>query len=122
MAIQNINNLYWLSGIIEGEGCFTTSIIRKKYKLFKIKVDSTDIDIATKVSKMMLGYTRLYQTKSITLRDKGHKKLYCVLINGNLAIQWMMTLYPLMGIRRRARIKEIINEWKNYNPKLGKKR
>lgn len=27
-----------------------------------------------------------------------------------------MTLYPLMGIRRKARIKEIILAWKSYNP------
>lgn len=111
-----MKDLYWLAGLIDGEGCFTTSLIRRNSRLFKIKVDSTDVDTASRVSRIMLGYKRLYQTKSLALRDKGHKRLYCVIVNGNHAIQWMMTLYPLMSIRRKARIKELIEMWKSYKP------
>src|SRR5204863_8589609 len=41
------------------------------------------------------------------------KTSYRLKINGNLAIQWMMTLYCLMGVRRKLKIREHINKWKS---------
>lgn len=33
-------------------------------------------------------------------------------VNGANAIAWMMTIYKLMSVRRKSKIKEIINKWK----------
>jgi len=96
-----LKNLYWLSGILEGEGCFCY------YLSPGIRVGSTDEDIVHRIAK--------YFQKKVhgPYKYKTNKKsFYYVDIWGIEAINWMKRLYPLMGIRRKEKIKEIINKFK----------
>ena len=43
---------------------------------------------------------------------KSKKQTWQVLLFGSKAASWMMTLYPLMGIRRKEKIAELLTYWK----------
>jgi len=104
-------NIIWLAGYLEGEGCFTisTSLSRSGSKAYRILVNSEDKDVIEKASCILHGYPRLTSSK-----PRNHNKtFYGTNINGNNAIGWMMTLYTLMSIRRKKRIREVVEDWKN---------
>jgi len=45
---------------------------------------------------------------------EGRRPVFAVAIHTRRAVGWMMTLYALMGERRRARIREILAAWRSY--------
>lgn len=116
-----MKDIYWLAGIIEGEGSFTHS--RKKVggaPLAKITINMTDQDVLERVASItksnLLGpYTRKENNR------KDYKPWFSVQMRGNKAIQWMMTLYSLMGNRRKSKIEEILISWKQHQSQRGKR-
>jgi hypothetical protein len=109
----NKEDIIWLAGYLEGEGCFTITSADSKggSKTHRILVTSVDKDVIERASILLVGYIRLTRG-----RHKHNPKIYYgTNISGVRAIGWMMTLYPLMGERRKARIKEVIEHWKRYN-------
>ena len=110
----SIKDIYWLAGWLEGEGCFSLYQDGNS-KQFRIEFSSTDLDIIERVVKIMRTHEKIYERKR-TLTNNGtlRKQDYYVHIRGSLAIQWMMTIYSLMGTRRKSKIKEVIIEWKSY--------
>jgi len=94
-----MRDLYWLAGLIEGEGCFGD------YDSPTIAVTSTDEDIIKRISKLF--NCNYHHKKTPT------KLQYVIKIHSTLAISWMLTLYPLMGERRQSKIKECILKWKS---------
>lgn len=109
----NFKDLYWLAGLLEGEGYFGLVKDGPTNLVFRIQVCSTDKDVIDRASNIILGEVRT----SVSSGDKWyrHKDYFQVSTAGKHAIQWMMTLYSLMGTRRKARIKEIIEAWKTHN-------
>ena len=107
----NRDDLMWLAGYLEGEGCFTISInyTKNEGKSYRILVTSEDIDVIERASKLLVGYSRITSSKP----KHYHKTFYGTNVNGSRAIGWMMTLYNLMGIRRKKRIKEVIKDWRS---------
>jgi hypothetical protein len=108
--------LHWLAGILEGEGCFTIS--RKAYKdsVYKyptIKLNMTDEDVVKKAAKLLGG-------KPLRL-EYGHKPTFSFSIIGKRAEKFMALLNPLMGKRRRARISEILFMRRSYCAKKKKR-
>lgn len=99
-------NIQWLAGLLEGEGCFT----RAHPGMPRIECEMTDEDTITRVSHY-LGAKYFEVTK---WKKHQTKPTFRVQIAGTLAVQWMMTLYTLMGIRRRARIAELLREWRAH--------
>lgn len=98
----SVKEISWLAGLLEGEGCFAYN---KKIPLFIL--GSIDLDIIEKTRDL------INPKISITI-DSNRKNIYYHFnVYGNLAIQWMMTIYPLMGRRRKTKIKEVINIWKS---------
>lgn len=96
-------DLYWVAGILEGEGCFGFRGTPT------IALSMTDLDVVDRAHKLLTPNTRL---GFIEYRDPNHKKSYHFTLCGKRAASWMMVLYSLMGERRRSRIKECINKWK----------
>ena len=92
------DDIMWLAGLLEGEGCF--SLAQGKYPLIVLKM--TDGDVVARVSDMW--DTRI-------CRDRN---LHRTQINGACAAGWMMTLYPLLYKRRKKVIADIIKFWKEY--------
>jgi hypothetical protein len=100
-------DLYWLAGLLEGEGCFSTQT--EKLSL-AISLQMTDEDIVKRVADLFqCKYYRCYSDFS---REKGHKPSYKITFRGKRALQWMKTLLPLMGNRRSQKITECIDSFK----------
>jgi hypothetical protein len=119
--VRDIKQIYWLAGILEGEGCFYLAKLSSKYKNMKgfcIKLAMTDKDVVERSAKIIGNNTIVYRRHN-GLRST--KDVYIIRVtNTKVAISWMMTLYPLMGIRRKIKIKELIDEWKNYSSRVQK--
>ena len=99
-----VADIRWLAGYLEGEGCFTFT--GDKYRYPRIVVESTDEDVIQRVSQ-------LWGMKPHSVQHGSHKTGYSVATTCTKAVSWMMTLYPLMGQRRQARIREILMNWRN---------
>jgi hypothetical protein len=103
--------IHWIAGLLEGEGAFKTG------NSPSIVIGMTDLDIIERFRSV---------TKTIDMKimpgptKTGWKPAYYTGIYGSLAIQWMMTIYPLMGIRRKAKIKDAIEKWKMQRNKTAK--
>ena len=102
----------WLAGILEGEGTFG------HYSSTRIKVKMGDRDIIERVAK-------LWGTEVKVREDKrpNANTMYETSVYGPTAIEWMKRVYLLMGIRRKAKIMEIlaIREEMNANALRRKK-
>ena len=91
-----LTEISWLAGLLEGEAWFGLHKGRNP----RISVGMCDEDIITKVSVMWK--VNVYRSRNMWITQ----------INGVYAIQWMMTLYPFLGTRRRNVIADIIKFWK----------
>ena len=101
----SIKEIYWLAGILEGEGSFNL----KDQRYPRIQIAMTDVDIIEKVRCMISPHT------SICVHQRAKENIKCqysTSLTGQLAIEWMFTLYSLMGIRRKKQIKKVIELWK----------
>lgn len=100
--IPSVTNeqLYWLAGLLEGEGCFAYAASPT------IVVGMTDRDVIARVAALFRrNVNGPYQ---YTVKNKP---VYYTRIHGAAAIAWMGILQPLMGRRRQARIAEIVQRW-----------
>jgi hypothetical protein len=106
----SIPDLYWLAGLLEGEGSFGISRQgRTNGRVIYVSVVSTDEDVIRRVHSIL---------------NFGYSGPLRVLPSGKTAYRWacnaqsnavglMMTLLPLMGQRRAADIKSCIEIWKD---------
>ena len=97
------SDIQWLSGLLEGEGYFGNS---KQNML--VAVDMTDYDVMCRVAKIMSA--KLYGPYSNG--PLGRKPKWRAQVVGTKAAGWMMTLYSQLGVRRRARIREVLAVWR----------
>jgi len=90
------NELAWLAGLLEGEGCF--HFTRTAY----VVVSMTDQDIIERAASFMNAKWR-----AVKRCQPGCKRVYVTSICGNRALTLMRELLPYMGIRRTEKINEI---------------
>ncbi len=106
-------DLYWLAGILEGEGWFGCN--KRKYKVKSgeekiyldpvVNLQMTDKDIIERAATLIGGSVRTYQSKRT-----NSKILYRVSVNGRKkAIPLMERLLPIMGERRQNKIRSILS-------------
>jgi hypothetical protein len=104
---MEIKDLYWVAGIIEGEGSFTV-IYQSKYPQISVQLKMTDKDV-------------IQRTYDIVRSGKVNGPYYYK--GGKPCWQWkiavqkeaaafMMTIYPLMCSRRQERIAELLTLWR----------
>ena len=93
------DDIVWLSGLLEGEGCFYLNTNGSPI----ISVNMTDEDIIVRIAA--LWNMRVYHRKNIWRAS----------ICGVSAIGWMMTLHPLLGIRRKEKVISVIKHWRKIN-------
>ena len=101
--------LYWLAGLLEGEGSFLKGTPSQPNKC-TIAIASSDKDVAEKVSK-------IFTTKPNYLPNAGknvphYKDIWLVKLSGGRAIELMKTLKPLMSVRRQEQIDSAIDSYK----------
>lgn len=109
---QQIN---WVAGILEGEGCFYSRKIKSRSKVPNkpvsstpcIKIGMADEDVIAKLAKLFsCSYTKRVHRYRIA------KPLYTIDLYGSRAMGWMMTIYSLMGNRRKGKIMEELSYWR----------
>ena len=90
------NDLYWLAGLLEGEGSFTQ--LSKEPGVPVISLGMTDEDIVARAANLM-------KVSYHTIPLPSGKSRYQFMIKGRpRAGRIMSTLYPLMGERRKTQI------------------
>lgn len=105
-------DLHWLAGLLEGEGCFYISPKGQA----RICLNMTDVDVVARAAGLLKADLKPHGRQ---IRPH-HKKLWCCMVYSKRAIGWMMTLLPMMGSRRSAKIREIILTWKAHSSKPGR--
>ena len=93
-------DIHWLAGLLEGEGSFTCG------SSLTIRVGMTDEDIVRRASEILDG--SFSTTGRLTVTGKTVYQCY---LHGSGAYSWMITLYLLMGKRRKEQIKTAVRQW-----------
>lgn len=106
---MNRDELLWLSGLLEGEGCF--DLHRGKYP--RIRLGMTDRDVVGRAATLLGGRVRL------SLRGAPEQAMWHVEISGRKADAVMRMILPFMGARRSAKIAAILGHaWFSDNKAL----
>jgi hypothetical protein len=109
--MTSIKQIAWVAGILEGEGSFGFS---NNSKCPCIWLGMSDIDVIRGVRNII---DPSYAINIHGIKDNRlphYKKQYRITVNGIRAIQWMMTIYPLMSRRRKDRIKQLLSTWMSW--------
>lgn len=110
-AINDISpeDLSWLAGWLEGEGCFAPYLSNGTHRSMKISGCSTDNDVIGYIHRMT-GIGRVHYTA-----EKEHTKACWTWQVGARAdvVALAEMLIPLMHKRRRERIEEILT-WASW--------
>lgn len=102
----------WLAGLLEGEGSFLDAPPSSP-RSPRLVVSMTDLDVIERVAKCFgVSYV-----KNDRRNPDRWKTCYVVKISGTRAMAMMKLLYPYMGQRRRQKIDEILEKYKNLVPK-----
>lgn len=102
------DDLLWLAGYLEGEGCF---LLRARWRGKEhptggspgVIVHAVDEDVIARAAALMRTKCRR-ETRPTTTG----KAVFCASVGGDPAIALMNKLLPFMGQRRSAKIKEIL--------------
>ena len=95
-------DIAWAAGLIEGEGCphYNGSP--------RLSLAMTDEDVVRRFAGLFGGNV----ARRDRVNPKATKPVFVWSACGKRAIGAMLTLYSLLGSRRRAKIRAIILEWK----------
>ena len=122
MCPVRTRDIHWIAGLIEGDGCF---FVRKgkynngpAYSAYReypgIDISMTDEDVVKHAHQIAGGTFSKLKHKT-----RGDKSIYSLRLRGKHALSWMMTLFPLMGRRRQAKLKEILLKWRTSPLMVG---
>jgi hypothetical protein len=105
--------LYWLAGLLEGEGSFMRPPPSSPNQPV-IGLQMTDEDVIEKVSSLVgVGYRR------VRYNHPEWKPVYALQVRGGRAVRLMRELSPFMGERRRGQIDRALA---GYDPFLSQQR
>lgn len=104
-----LKDIYWLAGLIEGDGCFTSSASGEGCPTIAVKM--SDRDVVVRANNILRPGGEC-PVRMFPDARSDRQPIFISKLTGARAIGWMMTLYPLMGERRQARIRELIAAWK----------
>jgi hypothetical protein len=102
--LLKLTDIYWLAGIIEGEGYF--GIRHTKYPYIQVRM--TDLDVIERVNEF---FKAKIWTSPPT--DVDYKTSYCVRSSHKTSVALIMTIYILLGTRRKKQAKCVLNMWRN---------
>ena len=112
----SIRELYWLAGLLEGEGSFMKGPPSAP-KRPRISLSMTDEDIVAKAASLFgCNYAKVASKR---YARNGWKTPYRVIVRGKRAVEFMKLLRPLMGTRRQQQIDKAI---KSYDDSDGYRR
>lgn len=95
------DQLAWLAGLLEGEGCFYREGGRPA-----IAVNMTDRDVVERAAILAGGY-RVSEKRAPSDLARRRRPSYRFRVTGPKAVALMRALHPYMGSRRREKIEEL---------------
>ena len=102
----------WLAGLLEGEGCFRSSLHQAIQHYPVMNLQMTDKDVIDKASIVLHCRTSgPFFPRQKKLDGTSRKAVYRCGHSGHRAVWWMKKLMPFMGIRRRKKMEDIIRLW-----------
>ena len=99
-------DLYWLAGLLEGEGCFGFTRNHVKGHIYaypQIQLRMCDHDVVNRAAALMGCTIQSYPGSRATQKRFWQFSLTC-----RRAAAMMQQLEPLMGTRRSAKIRSIL--------------
>lgn len=106
----------WLAGIMEGEGsfCMITQTQRKNgkeytYRKPRVQLGMSDEDVVAKAQEIA-GVGNLHDYEDSRAENYKHRYLWHI-ADSEDAIEFMLTIRPYMGLRRKAQIDAVIAEY-----------
>lgn len=99
-------SIEWLAGLLEGEGCFGRYSAGPKQphlRYARIQLGMTDEDVVRRVHEFT-GVGHVYEPK----QRPGCKRIWIWHARNHEAESLMQKLHPLMGLRRQAKIDEVL--------------
>jgi len=98
----------WLAGFLEGEGCFHYHDSPMQ-KSLRIAVNGTDGDVIRRAAALM-GC----KANGPYPRKAPRKPVFQFTCSGFKAARIMKLILPYMGLRRTAKINEVLARWQSY--------
>lgn len=111
---MDTRELCWLAGLFEGEAYFGAHD-----RNTVITFDTTDLDVLLRAREIVGGESTVFERAPHGL---GKKPSFRFNVNSNRAVGWMMTLYPLLGSRRREQVRGALERWRARQPLNARKR
>jgi hypothetical protein len=107
--------LYWLAGLLEGEGSFSPGPPSAPNSA-RISLTMTDADVVARVA--VLWGVAYHEVRQERCREMGWKPNFYVHLRGKPAVRLMQRLLPLMGQRRQSQIERALA---SHNPLMRNK-
>jgi hypothetical protein len=109
------NEIAWLAGFLEAEGCFTLGTHHRKrdnrfFRWISLSAVSTDEDVIRRAASILHTSVLPPRTRK---RSFGTKPIYGLSISGNKAAHYLPLLYPHMGERRGQRTMTMLAHWES---------
>lgn len=98
----------WLAGLLEGEGYFAWN---KSWGSARVMLRMGDRDVVERAHKLCRATGVL--SKIQRANPRSAIPMYEMRLYGKRAAGVMMTVYAVMGERRQAKIREILDKWKS---------
>ena len=101
MKSLKLHEWAWVAGLIEGEGCFSTT---KKHPNPCFQIQMKDEDVIAKLAEMLgTKYTKRPP------RNERCQPMYQIMVRRQNFCEWLITgIYRWMGERRQAKLNECI--------------
>lgn len=99
----------WVAGLLEGEGCFSLRNAKaSKVKLLQVSCGMTDEDTIRKLHRI-IGFGNVHVARRCDPRRSNAKLIYTwACARRNLTVPLLEAVRPHMGLRRGARIDEML--------------
>ena len=115
-------NLAWLAGLLEGEGCFLLTFKKNKngtgYPCFCVSMNMNDEDVVMRAANIV-GFGN-YSGPWLQYNPK-HKPFYrWSVVKRDYVYALLVAIYPFMGSRRKAKIETILRTYREYEQRRWK--
>ena len=113
MKNEIINNIQWLAGLLEGEGCFMVGSSGR----LTVNLTMTDLDVVEKFQGIV-GVGSVY----VEALRENRKQAYTWRIGNRREVKSLIeALQPHMGVRRSAKIQCMLDWFRDNPPKRQEK-
>lgn len=106
MLNKTEKEIYWIAGLLEGEGCFQLN----KPNSIMISLEMIDEDTIRRAAKIIDSTANVREYEG---RTETRKTTWKFQISGEIAIEWMQLLFPIMSKRRQEKISELLEIARN---------